>query len=256
MASSESVSLTWLGQAGYAVRAGEQVCVIDAYLSDSIPGTSRIAAIPLDPAELTASVVVATHWHDDHLDRATCEALARANPNALFVGPPKNAELLHTWDIPTANIYGLSLGASLELGSFVLRACFARHEIPWPEFQADDAISLVIEAGGVRIFHSGDTEYDARMLEALQHGPVDVGLYAINGTGGNMNAYEAALLAWQMRPRVAVPMHYGMWSAEGYGGSELRAPTLDPQTFCETYASLGGGDTLVLELGAAIELSM
>jgi L-ascorbate metabolism protein UlaG (beta-lactamase superfamily) len=34
----------------------------------------------------------------------------------------------------------------------------------------------------------------------------------INGGGGNLNAHEAALLAWQLKARLVVPMHYGMWS--------------------------------------------
>ncbi len=31
-----------------------------------------------------------------------------------------------------------------------------------------------------------------------------------------MNAHEAALLAWELKPRTAVPMHYGLWAAKDY----------------------------------------
>ena len=60
-------------------------------------------------------------------------------------------------------------------------------------------------------------------------------LVPINGVGGNMNAHEAALLAWQVAPRIAVPMHYGMWPAEQYGPGA----TLDPETFRDTLTRLG-----------------
>jgi L-ascorbate metabolism protein UlaG (beta-lactamase superfamily) len=57
----------------------------------------------------------------------------------------------------------------------------------------------------------------------------------INGVGGNMNAHEAALLTWQVAPRIAVPMHYGMWPDEQYGPGA----TLDPETFRQTLTCLG-----------------
>jgi L-ascorbate metabolism protein UlaG (beta-lactamase superfamily) len=66
--------------------------------------------------------------------------------------------------------------------------------------------------------------------------PIDVMLVPINGVGGNMNAHEAALLAWQIAPRIAIPMHYGMWEDADYGPGA----TLDPESFRQTLAKLGG----------------
>jgi L-ascorbate metabolism protein UlaG (beta-lactamase superfamily) len=46
-------------------------------------------------------------------------------------------------------------------------------------------------------------------------------LVCINGKLGNMTAAEAARLAAALRPRVAIPMHYGMFADN----------TADPQEF-------------------------
>src|SRR5205823_6211832 len=85
---------------------------------------------------------------------------------------------------------------------------FARHTLP-------DAIGFLLTIDRMRLWHSGDTEYD-KDLRSLVDVKLDVAFICINGGGGNMNAHEAALLAWQIKPRVVVPMHYGMWTAEDY----------------------------------------
>jgi L-ascorbate 6-phosphate lactonase len=248
-----SVSLTWLGQSGFAVTAPEgDVCLVDPYLSDYVEqelGTPRVAPIVLDPSATVAQLIVSSHWHPDHLDRPTCCALAQTNPEAYFVGPPSNEPRLKGWGVDAKQIVCLGRGESISFGAFTVRGEFARHEVPG--FLSEDALSLVIEVGGIRIFHSGDTEYDARVLAAHRGSHFDVGLFVINGSGGNMNASEAALLAHQLQPDLAVPMHYGMWALEGYGPGA----TLDPESFSDLCARLGGPATRILELGETIELT-
>jgi L-ascorbate metabolism protein UlaG (beta-lactamase superfamily) len=74
----------------------------------------------------------------------------------------------------------------------------------------------------------------------------------INGAGGNMNAHEAALLAWQIRPKVGIPMHHILWK-EFSGGEQA---TLDPALLAETYQRLGGtGQVRALAVGEGIELT-
>ena len=246
------VEVTWLGQSGYAIRGQHgETCLIDPYLSEYVKeelGVPRVAPIVLDPASAVADVVVATHWHPDHLDRRTCVPLALGNPGLTFVGPPGNTSRLSGWGIPPERIRTLERGDSLTVGAFTFHATFARHDVPG--WLAEDAIGVVVEIAGVRIFHSGDTEYDSRVLAARALGPLDLGLFVTNGSGGNMNALEAALLAHQLAPAVAIPNHYGMWEPEGYGPDA----TIDPQTFVVVCARLGGPPTRVLDLGETIEV--
>lgn len=113
---------------------------------------------------------------------------------------------------------------------------------------------MLIETEGLRIYHTGDTEYDLR-LRALAYDaerPIDVMMTVINGTGGNMNAHEAALLAWQLGPTVAIPMHHILWK-DFTGGEQA---TNDPQLFAQTYQRLGGtGEVKSLAVGEGIQLS-
>jgi L-ascorbate 6-phosphate lactonase len=114
----------------------------------------------------------------------------------------------------------------------------------------EDALALVVEFDGLRVFVSGDTEYDTRILSVRRRAPFDLGLFVINGSGGNMNALEAALLAHQLAPATAIPTHYGMWPPENYGPDA----TLDPAVFVDTCARLGGPDTYVMRVGERLEL--
>ena len=168
---------------------------------------------PLDPSATRVDVVATSHWHPDHLDRATCVELYGANPDITFVCPPANAARLRIWGIPERSIEVLNRGDLSRVGSFSIRACFARHDVPG--WIAEDAISFVVEVDGLRIFHSGDTDYDSRLLAIRQLGKLDAGFFSMNGTGGNMNALEAATLAAQLAPSIAIPMHFGMWAPRG-----------------------------------------
>ncbi len=251
-ANGSGARITWLGQGGYAIVAPDGTrCLVDPYLSDYLRdelGQPRAAAIVLDPAETQAAVVVSSHWHPDHLDPLTVKPLAARNPEIRFVGPSANTSRLRGWSIGTDRILSLDRGGDATVGGFSFAAYYARHDVPG--WLAEDAISLVISVGGLTIYYSGDTEYDSRCLAAKAAGPFDIGFFVTNGSGGNMNAHEAALLAWQLAPQVAVPMHYGMWPPEGYGPGA----TLDPQLFVDTYRKLGGGGVAVLELGETIEI--
>jgi L-ascorbate metabolism protein UlaG (beta-lactamase superfamily) len=244
-----ALEITWLGQSGYALRlpTGE-TCWIDPYLSDYVEdelGVPRIVAAPLDPQLDHVDVVVITHWHQDHLDAPTCKTIAKASPEAMFVCPPSCAGRLAGWRVQRDRIVELTRGEEASVASFGIRGTFARHDVPG--WLAEDAIALVIDCGGARIFHSGDTEYDSRCLEAKEHGPFDVGIFVTNGSGGNMNAREAALMAHELAPGVAIPSHYGMWAPENYGPTA----TLDPQVFVDYCDRLGGPPALVLEHGIA-----
>jgi L-ascorbate metabolism protein UlaG (beta-lactamase superfamily) len=252
MSESDPPTLRWLGQAGYEIRSrGGQVLLLDAYLSHNVEdelGQVRAVEPPVSPEDAHADVVLATHWHPDHLDPDLCRSL-RDSSRCAFVGPTSNTSRLAGWGVPTDRIRELDRGHTLDLGDFRLTAGYARHDVRG--WLVEDAISVVVEVDGLKVFHSGDTEYDSRVLPIAERGPFDVAMFVINGSGGCMNAREAALMAHQLHPSVAIPMHYGLWAEGGYG----RGATLDPQEFADYCERLGGPPTVVLSHGATLELT-
>jgi L-ascorbate metabolism protein UlaG (beta-lactamase superfamily) len=248
-----SVSVRWLGQAGFEVTASSgATCLLDPYLSDWCDREAlvqRQAPVPVDVQSLRPTVVVTSHWHEDHLDPDTTRILAATSPSTVWAGPPANGARCLRYGVRDDRVIALDRGESATVGPFTVRAGFARHEVPG--WICEDAISILLEVDGVRIFHSGDTEYDTRIVSSMAaRGPIDVGLFAINGTGGNMNAAEAALLAFRLAPRMAIPMHYGMWIPKDYGPGA----TIDPATFEDAYRRLADAPARILEHGETIDV--
>lgn len=205
---------------------------IDPYLSDAVMRTynqPRNVPAPFDPAEAGLDGLLATHGHADHLDPDAIAPLL-AHPCCRFVGPPMAVEKVLSEGVDPSRTMAVARGDEVRIGDFTVRAVFARHLFglePTP-----DAVGFVIEAEGVSVYHSGDTEFDSEIV--LDTRPVTVSLVPINDTTGNMNAHEAALLAWLQEARLAVPVHYGLWRDSDYGADA----TLDPQLFVDTYLRL------------------
>jgi L-ascorbate 6-phosphate lactonase len=155
--------------------------------------------------------------------------------------------------VPGQRVTTIQTGQTHTFRDVRITALPARHVTSIEGWEVPDAIGLLIEAEGVRIYHTGDTEYDLR-LRALafdKDHPIDAMLTVINGAGGNMNAHEAALLAWHIQPRIIIPMHHVLW--KDFSGGEQA--TLDPNLLADTYRRLGGaGQVCALNVGEGIEL--
>lgn len=80
-------------------------------------------------------------------------------------------------------------------------------------------VGYIIELGGLRIYHAGDTDFTPEMKELK----VDIALLPIGGTY-TMDEEEAALAAEALAPRVIIPMHYG--SVEGTAADPERFKAL------------------------------
>jgi L-ascorbate 6-phosphate lactonase len=246
----------WLGGNGFVLKtpAGTQI-YIDPYFTNcvaSIFGVERAFPPPITAEEARPDLVISTHWHEDHLDPEGLPIVAR-HSQAKFLGPPSCVSRLLGWQVARDRVTGISVRESHQFNDVKISAVPARHIAGLPGWESDDAVGLLLEVEGLRIYHSGDTEYDLR-LRALAHdkeNPIDVCLLVINGTGGNMNAHEAALLAWQLGAKTVIPMHHRLWK-DFTGGEQA---TLDPQVLVETYQRLGGtGQVKLLEVGQGIEL--
>ena len=242
-----SVGLWWLGQAGYALKTSTGVlALLDAYLSDIVEelhGQPRVLPKLLDPAAVRPDVIFATHWHEDHYDAGAIRPLT-ANNHAIVVGPPAVAARVKGIGVPPERVIALGRGETVEVRSIKVTGTFARHEVPG--FLTEDALGMLLEIDNLRLYHSGDTEYDARLRLIAEQRP-HVAMLCMNGSGGCMNAHEAALLAWQLGSKVIYPNHFNMWRPEHYGPGA----TLDPALFMETYKRLGGtGDVRVPAVGA------
>ena len=174
-----SIALYWLCQAGFAFKTNAgQIVYIDPYLSDVVErvvGFKRMMTSPLQAEEVAADLIICTHEHLDHMDVDALPALA-ANPRAHFAGPIECMKEFAKQKIPADRCHLLEEGKSVTVGGIKVHAVYADHgEL------APDALGVVLDLDGVRVYHTGDTAYRPEQFQpAIQMRP-DILLPCING---------------------------------------------------------------------------
>jgi L-ascorbate 6-phosphate lactonase len=232
-----SLAIFWLGQAGFAFKTSAgQLIFIDAYLSNScefLPGggvtSKRMIPTPLEATEVTSGMWLATHRHQDHLDDPSVSAIAKRAPDVHFGGPASCVRALREdLRVPAERTHLLQVGHLWKSEGFSLRAVYADHGESQP-----DAVGIVIEADGVKVYHTGDTSYcPDRMEEVITLRP-DVIIPCINGTYGNMDGIEAARLANEVGASVAIPSHFWFFIGQNRRAEGMPAAFLEA---CEAHA--------------------
>lgn len=205
------------GQAGFILKSRSgQLLGIDLYLSECVErleghmGFKRLLPRILEPEELALEGIIATHPHWDHFDMDAMPGLLKNGKTKLFASVDCRA-LVHDLGLSEDRISYVEPGQTKRLGDVTLHFINCDHGSGAP-----DAVGVVIELDGKRLFFAGDTclRLD-RTAEILQFGPIDVMLAPINGAYGNLNEAECARLAEAVKPKLTVPCHYGMFASHG-----------------------------------------
>ena len=213
------VHIWWLGQSGFLIGSDGRHLLVDPYLSDSLTakyeGTTtphvRLKPRVVAPEQLGfVDIVLSTHGHTDHLDGETLRAVATP-----LVAPARIVELAR--ERSGADVTGITEGQTIEIGGFLVEAVPAEHP-------GEHCVGYVIEAGGRRVYHSGDTTW----IDPGVRG-VDVAFLPINGKLDNLDGPAAARLARLVEAELAVPCHYDMFEFN----------TADPSTFAAACERLG-----------------
>lgn len=232
------LAVWWLGQSGFLIKSCRGVLLIDPYLSDSLTrkyaGTGRehvrMTAIPVGGRDLDmVDLTLASHKHSDHLDPATVPEVQEAS-GCVIALPAPWVEHAVALGCRAERIVGLTAGASLTVAGFHVRAIPAAHEGLDTDGRGRHlCLGFVIEAEGLRLYHSGDSLAYPGLADWLGAGPFDVLFLPINGrepargVPGNMSAAEAVDLAAAVHPRYLVPHHYDMFTFNTIPMSEFEA---------------------------------
>jgi L-ascorbate metabolism protein UlaG (beta-lactamase superfamily) len=241
----ERVYLWWLGQSGFLIGWRGRYLLIDPYLSDSLTrkyeGTDRehvrMTRRVVDPGRLDfVDVICSTHGHTDHLDAETLKPVIAGG--ATLVCPVANRELAADRVGRPPDVC-MSDGDTATVAGFDVELVPAAHPELAPEYAG-----YVVDCGGTRIYHSGDSVVYPGMAERLRRGGTTVALLPINGAHGNMSGPEAARLAHAIGAELVVPCHYDMFEFN----------TASPETFVAECRRLGQRFE-VLRAGERLSLS-
>jgi L-ascorbate 6-phosphate lactonase len=222
------VALSWFGQASFAGRGGGITVLFDPFLS-AYPG--RLHPSPLSPDQAVGvDVVLCSHEHVDHLDVPSVAAIATASPDAVFVVPSPIVGMVTETGVAPDRVVGLQPGDATDVRGLTVRAVPACHGVTMEDAYGFGEhlsgglirfLGFVVDLGGVRVYHAGDTIHYTGMEETLGELAIDVALLPINGRDaereardivGNLNHREAAWLASRIDAGVLVPMHYDLFA--------------------------------------------
>ena len=248
----DSVSVTWYGQAGFRLAAGDSRVLIDPFLTDRHDRRYPPPATAADFADVT--LVLCTHEHVDHMDLPFLHELCVVSPRARIVVPAPVVEIAASAGLDRARLTGAKPGTELSDRDVTVHPVPALHGIGGDrpvayEFAPDGGparfLGYVAELGGIRFFHAGDGLVYSELPATLSALAPDVLMLPINGRDhmresagivGNMNETEAAWLCAQVGPSYVIPMHYD--AIEGNTG--------DPGRFTTMVHRSGGAAAIVM----------
>jgi L-ascorbate 6-phosphate lactonase len=219
-----SVSITWYGQSGFRLGAGESQLLIDPFLTDRDDRNYRPPASAAEFADVT--LVLCTHEHVDHLDLPFLREFCAVNSRARIVVPAPVVEIAAGAGVDRARLVGAAVGEELREADVTVHAIPAMHGIGGDQPVAYEFapgggparfLGYVAELGGIRFYHAGDGLVYPELPEVLAALTPDVLMLPINGRDhmresagivGNMNETEAAWLCAKVAPSYVIPMHY------------------------------------------------
>ncbi len=150
-----------------------------------------------------------------------------------------------------ADVREVDVGDEVGIGDVVVRATPAEHSAARLTLRSTPSLGFVV-SGSRTVYFAGDTDLFEGM-SALA-GSLDVALLPVAGWGskvglGHMDPLRAAQALRHLRPRMAVPIHWGTLSPFRRSTS-----TEPPEAFRRHAAELAPEvDVRVLEPGAALE---
>jgi L-ascorbate metabolism protein UlaG (beta-lactamase superfamily) len=229
--------LHFLGHSTVRVELAGRSVLTDPVLTRGVGPLRRVVPLP-DPASWAdVDLVLISHLHGDHLHLPSLRLL----PRGTRIVAPRGAG---TWlrRRGFADVTELGAGETVTDGDLRITGVRAEHSGHrfGPRFTHGpdtEAVGHLLEGDGATVYVSGDTAlHDGMPL--LGEREVDVALLPVWGWGpnlgpGHLDPVQAAEAVARIRPRLAVPVHWGTLTVPGIGprsplGARMRRLLVEP----------------------------
>jgi L-ascorbate metabolism protein UlaG (beta-lactamase superfamily) len=179
---SDAVFLQWLGHASFRIACDGRVIYIDPW---------KLKATKHD-----AAIVMVSHSHSDHYSSQDIQKVST-----------ENTKLISSADVIAKEGWGqvIKPAHAIEVSGIKITAVPAYNPAKQFHPRDKDWLGFVIDMGGLRIYYAGDTDLTDEM-KVLKN--IDVAMLPVGGTY-TMDANEAAEAVKYIKPRKAIPYHYG-----------------------------------------------
>ncbi len=187
----QGLKISWLGHDSFRIKNSKTI-IIDPF---------KIRAIT-DKAD----ILLITHEHSDHLSLEDLKKVVSEKTTVIAI-PECKGDLSK---LIVREVKIVRPGDKVELGDVTVEVVPAynvnKFREPGRVFhpKEDGKAGYIITVKGVRVYHAGDTD----VIPEMKGLRTDIALLPVSGTYV-MTAEEAADATKMIKPRLAIPMHYG-----------------------------------------------
>jgi L-ascorbate metabolism protein UlaG (beta-lactamase superfamily) len=213
----------------------------------------RRGPLPDDAALRDLDAVLISHLHIDHLDAAS---LRRLSGDPAIMVPEHGVERVRRRGFK--KVFGMARGAEHAVGPLRVTATEADHSGSRTSTGGSgEALGFVV-SGPCSVYVAGDTGLFPGMAD-LAAG-LDVACLPVDGWGprlpdDHLSPLTAAQALTMLKPRIAVPIHWGTYYPPGLAEVQRGRKTRPPRDFARHAARLAPEvDVRVLEPGAGFEV--
>ena len=244
-------SVTWIGHSTVLIDLDGTRLLTDPVLLGRVAHLRRTSPLDLKPVSDIDAVLI-SHAHHDHLDP---RSLVRLGHGQRIVVPSGARRLLRHRRFTQVEEVGA--GDVVRVGTVVVRATYADHPGGRRRLfgPASSALGYLV-VGSRRVYFAGDTDLFEGMADLSPD--LDLALLPIWGWGprvgpGHLDPMRAAQALTLLRPRLAVPIHWGTFVP---GWPRARPPLDAPVRAFERHAAELAPDVQVrvLAQGRALDL--
>ncbi len=222
------MEITWLGWSSFKVKTSGKTIYFDP-----VSGNYD------EPAD----IVLVSHSHSDHTNHSILSMIRKHGTVILTSKENQTA----------VNGIGLIPGESKVVDSVTVKACHAynivRMKSPGNPFHPKGfGMGWIVESEGQKLYHTGDTDL---VPEMEKMGPIDVMLVPISGIYV-MDVDEAVKAVKIIRPKLVIPMHFGVIDATDGAEHTHYELNADPLEFADKLKGIA--EVRVLKPGESITI--
>ena len=217
----------WMGHATLWLKLGETTVAIDPVLGN-LPLYRRYSPLPLPKEQLHADIILITHAHYDHYDKASVLYLLKQNPQTIIVAPNGFWRYLKG-KIHRERCFELEWWESVMLGGLFITLVPSRHWSNRTQIDMNKALwgGYVIQNADHTLYHSGDSAMGEHFKEIKERFDIDetflpIGAYRPEPIMRHfhISPLEALQAAEDLGAKTLIPIHYGTFKLADDGLDE------------------------------------